>query len=154
MLWIFVRRAEEKQDGRVKGVSRWLAHREKRKERYNWNSDSMPSSTNRRAVLNTLACALVVGCKSYIVEAPVHKVLYCTSAKLCEHHPIPQCRRPGKMHWRLQALKHIAKALQTRSKAICNALNEYNAAAKRLSLPGQQLCWDEVVDSSTVFVRI
>ncbi|KAF8158710.1 hypothetical protein K438DRAFT_1910030 [Mycena galopus ATCC 62051] len=41
---------------------------------------------------------------------------------------------------------HIAKALETRSKAIRNALNRYNAAAEALDPPGRLLTWAEVVD--------
>ncbi|KAF8156396.1 hypothetical protein K438DRAFT_1986820 [Mycena galopus ATCC 62051] len=41
---------------------------------------------------------------------------------------------------------HIAKALKTRSKAIRNVLNRYNAAAKVLDPPGRLLTWAEVVD--------
>ncbi|KAF8170848.1 hypothetical protein K438DRAFT_1613611 [Mycena galopus ATCC 62051] len=41
---------------------------------------------------------------------------------------------------------HIAKALKTRSKAIRNALNRYNAAAEVLDPPGRLLTWAEVVD--------
>ncbi|KAF8212930.1 hypothetical protein K438DRAFT_1565919 [Mycena galopus ATCC 62051] len=41
---------------------------------------------------------------------------------------------------------HIAKALKTRSKAIQNALNRYNAAAEALDPPGRLLTWAEVVD--------
>ncbi|KAF8151136.1 hypothetical protein K438DRAFT_1623939 [Mycena galopus ATCC 62051] len=41
---------------------------------------------------------------------------------------------------------HIAKALKTRSKAIRNALNRYNAAAEALDPPGRLLTWAEVVD--------
>ncbi|KAF8169293.1 hypothetical protein K438DRAFT_1909518 [Mycena galopus ATCC 62051] len=41
---------------------------------------------------------------------------------------------------------HIAKALKTRSKAIWNALNRYNAAAEALDPPGRLLTWAEVVD--------
>ncbi|KAF7378002.1 hypothetical protein MSAN_00224100 [Mycena sanguinolenta] len=42
--------------------------------------------------------------------------------------------------------KHIAKALQTRSKAIRNALARYNSAAAALSPPRRQLTWAEVID--------
>ncbi|KAG1724205.1 uncharacterized protein EDB91DRAFT_1239991 [Suillus paluster] len=40
--------------------------------------------------------------------------------------------------------KHIAKALQTHSTAIRNALDRYNAAARALSPPRQTLKWEEV----------
>lgn len=39
---------------------------------------------------------------------------------------------------------HIAKSLQTRSKAIKNALDAYNAAARSLNPPKPQLDWDRV----------
>ncbi|KAG0708391.1 hypothetical protein DFH29DRAFT_1045059 [Suillus ampliporus] len=42
--------------------------------------------------------------------------------------------------------KHIAKALQTRSTAIRNALDRYNAAARALSPPRPMLKWEEVVE--------
>ncbi|KAJ7195687.1 hypothetical protein GGX14DRAFT_537230 [Mycena pura] len=42
--------------------------------------------------------------------------------------------------------KHIAKALQTRSQAIRNALARYNTAASALDPPGRQLNWDEVLN--------
>ncbi|KAK7047994.1 hypothetical protein R3P38DRAFT_3306983 [Favolaschia claudopus] len=42
--------------------------------------------------------------------------------------------------------KHIAKALQTRSKTIRKALERYNKAAKALVPPRRQLEWDEVID--------
>ncbi|KAK7013207.1 hypothetical protein R3P38DRAFT_2546483 [Favolaschia claudopus] len=42
--------------------------------------------------------------------------------------------------------KHIAKALQTRSKTIRRALERYNKAAKALVPPRRQLEWDEVID--------
>ncbi|KAG1765824.1 hypothetical protein EV702DRAFT_1182405 [Suillus placidus] len=42
--------------------------------------------------------------------------------------------------------KHIAKALQTCSTAIRNALNHYNAAACALSPPRWMLKWEEVVE--------
>ncbi|KAJ7216257.1 hypothetical protein C8J57DRAFT_1440557 [Mycena rebaudengoi] len=44
--------------------------------------------------------------------------------------------------------RHIAKALQARSKAIRNALTRYNQAAKALSPPGPELSWQQVVDYS------
>ncbi|KZP05529.1 hypothetical protein FIBSPDRAFT_673874, partial [Athelia psychrophila] len=42
--------------------------------------------------------------------------------------------------------KHISKALQSRSQAICTALERYNTAARALSPPRQQLEWSDVVD--------
>ncbi|KAJ7237599.1 hypothetical protein C8J57DRAFT_1087371 [Mycena rebaudengoi] len=42
--------------------------------------------------------------------------------------------------------KHIATALQTRSKAIRNALKNYNLAAAALSPPARRLEWAEVID--------
>ncbi|KAG2149247.1 hypothetical protein DEU56DRAFT_729669 [Suillus clintonianus] len=42
--------------------------------------------------------------------------------------------------------KHIAKALQTRSMAIRNALDRYNAAVRALSPPRRMLKWEEVVE--------
>ncbi|KAG2350209.1 hypothetical protein BDR05DRAFT_971794 [Suillus weaverae] len=42
--------------------------------------------------------------------------------------------------------KHIAKALQTRSTAICTALDQYNTAALALTPPCQTLKWDEVIE--------
>ncbi|KAF7371636.1 hypothetical protein MVEN_00019100 [Mycena venus] len=42
--------------------------------------------------------------------------------------------------------KHIAKALQTRSKTIRAALHRYNEAAKSFSPPRHQLTWQEVID--------
>ncbi|KAG1734417.1 uncharacterized protein EDB91DRAFT_1238427 [Suillus paluster] len=42
--------------------------------------------------------------------------------------------------------KHIAKALQTHSTAIRNALDRYNAAARALSPPRWMLKWEEVVE--------
>ncbi|KAF9231943.1 hypothetical protein BU15DRAFT_81804 [Melanogaster broomeanus] len=42
--------------------------------------------------------------------------------------------------------KHIAKALQTRSAAICTALDHYNAAARAMRPPHCVLKWDEVVE--------
>ncbi|KAG2336258.1 hypothetical protein BDR05DRAFT_978821 [Suillus weaverae] len=42
--------------------------------------------------------------------------------------------------------KHIAKALQTRSTAIRNALDRYNAAVRALSPPHRMLKWEEVVE--------
>ncbi|KAG1770797.1 hypothetical protein EV702DRAFT_1202270 [Suillus placidus] len=42
--------------------------------------------------------------------------------------------------------KHIAKALQTRSTAIRNALDRYNAAVRALSPPRRMLKWEEVVE--------
>ncbi|KAJ7491428.1 hypothetical protein B0H11DRAFT_1912051 [Mycena galericulata] len=42
--------------------------------------------------------------------------------------------------------RHIAKALQVRSKAIGNALNRYNLAAKALNPPRRTLSWAEVID--------
>ncbi|KAJ7779945.1 hypothetical protein B0H16DRAFT_1830520 [Mycena metata] len=42
--------------------------------------------------------------------------------------------------------KHIAKALQTRSEAVKNAINRYNISAASLDPPVPQLTWEEVVD--------
>ncbi|KAJ7301725.1 hypothetical protein DFH08DRAFT_919067 [Mycena albidolilacea] len=42
--------------------------------------------------------------------------------------------------------KHIAKALQVRSKAIRSALQRYNSAALALDPPRQHLSWEEVID--------
>jgi hypothetical protein len=42
--------------------------------------------------------------------------------------------------------KHIAKALQTRSQAIRSVLDSYNAAARALTPPRQQLEWKEVIE--------
>ncbi|KAJ7794046.1 hypothetical protein B0H14DRAFT_2309413, partial [Mycena olivaceomarginata] len=42
--------------------------------------------------------------------------------------------------------KHIAKALQTRSKTIRTALGRYNAAATSLDPPRRTLKWEEVVE--------
>ncbi|KAG1847037.1 hypothetical protein F4604DRAFT_1884071 [Suillus subluteus] len=42
--------------------------------------------------------------------------------------------------------KHIGKALQARSAAICTALDHYNAAARSLSPPRPSLTWEEVVE--------
>lgn len=42
--------------------------------------------------------------------------------------------------------KHIAKALQARSKAIRNALGRYNSAAAALHPPRRTLSWEEIVD--------
>ncbi|KAJ7351595.1 hypothetical protein DFH08DRAFT_957896 [Mycena albidolilacea] len=42
--------------------------------------------------------------------------------------------------------KHIAKALQVRSKAIRSALQCYNSAALALDPPRQHLSWEEVID--------
>ncbi|KAJ7129039.1 hypothetical protein C8R43DRAFT_896829 [Mycena crocata] len=42
--------------------------------------------------------------------------------------------------------KHIAKALQARSKAVKNAIETYNAAASVLSPPMPQLTWEQVVE--------
>jgi hypothetical protein len=42
--------------------------------------------------------------------------------------------------------KHIATALQTRSKAIRNALKNYNLAAAALSPPARRLEWAEVIN--------
>lgn len=46
--------------------------------------------------------------------------------------------------------KHIAKALQTRSKAVRNALDKYNSSAAALQPPKPQLTWDQVVHYSFV----
>ncbi|KAJ7321638.1 hypothetical protein DFH08DRAFT_1033595 [Mycena albidolilacea] len=42
--------------------------------------------------------------------------------------------------------KHIAKALQARSRAIKTAIEQYNAAAAALEVPRELLSWEEVVD--------
>ncbi|KAG2151480.1 hypothetical protein DEU56DRAFT_869083 [Suillus clintonianus] len=42
--------------------------------------------------------------------------------------------------------KHIAKALQTHSAAICTALDRYNTAALALTPPRRTLKWDEVIE--------
>jgi hypothetical protein len=42
--------------------------------------------------------------------------------------------------------KHIAEALQVRSKAIQSALQHYNLAALALGPPRQHLSWEEVID--------
>ncbi|KAJ7081091.1 hypothetical protein C8R43DRAFT_965631 [Mycena crocata] len=42
--------------------------------------------------------------------------------------------------------KHIAKALQARSKAVRNAIDRFNAAACMLSPPMPQISWEQVVD--------
>ncbi|KAJ7720635.1 hypothetical protein B0H16DRAFT_1666433 [Mycena metata] len=42
--------------------------------------------------------------------------------------------------------RHIAKALQTRSEAVKNAINRYNIAAASLEPPAPQLTWEEVVE--------
>jgi len=42
--------------------------------------------------------------------------------------------------------KHIAKALQARSKAVKNAIERYNTAAVVLEPPMAQLTWEQVVD--------
>ncbi|KAJ7872320.1 hypothetical protein B0H14DRAFT_3083643 [Mycena olivaceomarginata] len=42
--------------------------------------------------------------------------------------------------------KHIAKALQARSKAVKNAIDRYNAAAAMLEPPMPNLTWEEVVE--------
>ncbi|KAJ6477237.1 hypothetical protein DFH09DRAFT_952052 [Mycena vulgaris] len=42
--------------------------------------------------------------------------------------------------------KHIAKALQARSRAVRTALTNYNAAAARMSPPRESLDWEQVVD--------
>ncbi|KAJ7697754.1 hypothetical protein B0H14DRAFT_3529204 [Mycena olivaceomarginata] len=42
--------------------------------------------------------------------------------------------------------KHIAKALQARSKAVRNAIDRYNSAASLLDPPMPQLTWDQVVE--------
>ncbi|KAJ7840735.1 hypothetical protein B0H14DRAFT_2587320 [Mycena olivaceomarginata] len=42
--------------------------------------------------------------------------------------------------------KHIAKALQARSKAVRNAIDRYNAAASILDPPMPPLTWDQVVE--------
>ncbi|KAJ7019155.1 hypothetical protein C8F04DRAFT_1276622 [Mycena alexandri] len=42
--------------------------------------------------------------------------------------------------------KHIAKALQTRSKGVKSALDRYNTAAAAMTPPRTQLSWDQIVD--------
>jgi hypothetical protein len=42
--------------------------------------------------------------------------------------------------------KHIAKALQARSKAVKTALTQYNAAAAALAPPRTELSWEQIVD--------
>lgn len=42
--------------------------------------------------------------------------------------------------------KHIAKALQARSRAIKTAIDQYNTAAGALDIPREPLSWEEVVD--------
>lgn len=42
--------------------------------------------------------------------------------------------------------KHIAKALQARSKAVKNAIDRYNAAASFMSPPMPELSWEQVVE--------
>ncbi|KAJ6553701.1 hypothetical protein DFH09DRAFT_924701 [Mycena vulgaris] len=42
--------------------------------------------------------------------------------------------------------KHIAKALQARSRAIKTAIEQYNTAAAALDVPREPLTWEEVVD--------
>ncbi|KAJ7708496.1 hypothetical protein B0H14DRAFT_3082218 [Mycena olivaceomarginata] len=42
--------------------------------------------------------------------------------------------------------KHIAKALQARSKAVRNAIDRYNSAASLLDPPMRQLTWEQVVE--------
>jgi hypothetical protein len=42
--------------------------------------------------------------------------------------------------------KHIAKALQARSKAVKNAIDTYNSAAVLLDLPMPHLSWEQVVE--------
>ncbi|KAJ7066287.1 hypothetical protein C8F01DRAFT_1208564 [Mycena amicta] len=42
--------------------------------------------------------------------------------------------------------KHIAKALQVRSKAVKNAITAYNKAAERMTPPKPTLSWEEVVE--------
>jgi hypothetical protein len=42
--------------------------------------------------------------------------------------------------------KHIAKALQARSRAIKTAIEQYNTAAAALEVPREPLSWEEVVD--------
>ncbi|KAJ7839995.1 hypothetical protein B0H14DRAFT_2587736 [Mycena olivaceomarginata] len=44
--------------------------------------------------------------------------------------------------------KHIAKALQARSGAVCTALQKYNEAAANLKVPREALTWEEVVNYS------
>lgn len=46
--------------------------------------------------------------------------------------------------------KHIAKALQARSKAVKNAIDRFNTAASLLSPPMPELNWDQVVDYAFV----
>ncbi|KAJ7692509.1 hypothetical protein B0H14DRAFT_3100781 [Mycena olivaceomarginata] len=42
--------------------------------------------------------------------------------------------------------RHIVKALQARSKAVCNAIDRYNAAAIALDPPVASLTWEQVVE--------
>ncbi|KAJ7814492.1 hypothetical protein B0H14DRAFT_3477006 [Mycena olivaceomarginata] len=42
--------------------------------------------------------------------------------------------------------KHIAKALQARSKVVRNAIDRYNSAASLLDPPMRQLTWEQVVE--------
>jgi hypothetical protein len=42
--------------------------------------------------------------------------------------------------------KHIAKALQVRSKAVKNAIERYNDAAAALDPPMCSVTWDQVVE--------
>jgi hypothetical protein len=44
--------------------------------------------------------------------------------------------------------KHIAKALQARSRAVRTALQKYNEAAANLKVPREALTWEEVVNYS------
>jgi hypothetical protein len=44
--------------------------------------------------------------------------------------------------------KHIAKALQARSRAVHTALQKYNEAAANLGVPREALTWEEVVNYS------
>jgi hypothetical protein len=42
--------------------------------------------------------------------------------------------------------RHIAKALKTRSEAVKNAINRFNAASSRLRPPGPTITWEEAVN--------
>ncbi|KAF8163878.1 hypothetical protein K438DRAFT_1618050 [Mycena galopus ATCC 62051] len=59
---------------------------------------------------------------------------------------IPELTKVNQSGLAYKLRDHIAKALKTRSKAIRNALNRYNAAAEVLDPPGRLLTWAEVVD--------
>ncbi|KAJ6507632.1 hypothetical protein DFH09DRAFT_942845 [Mycena vulgaris] len=54
---------------------------------------------------------------------------------------LAKCNLAGTGMW-----KHIAKALQVRSKAIKASIKRYNAAARSMIPPRIHVLWDEVVD--------